>query len=608
MRIPKIPKISIVILTYNSIQDLPRCLNSIKEKTKVSYEIIVVDNNSTDGTREYLQNAQLEIQIILNSENVGFASGCNIGIKAATGEYVVLLNPDTVVTKDWLKRMLVHFKHGVGAVGPISNFVGGYQSFPHHYAKTDLGEINPDSFATKIYKQNKGKSLATKLLIGFCLMVKRETIEKIGVLDEDFFFGNEDLEYSLRLRLNGYTLAIATDVFIYHKPGELRSIESMRISNESSQKSQIVLKSKLENIYGKGKIPSAMELFDCEWPFSSKETRQEATLGVVIIAKNEEAILGNLLGDLQHEIIDEIVVIDTGSTDKTVQIAKAYGAKVRRFKWSGSFADARNKANREAQSDYLIWLDADDRMFPEALRSLTNLKPQLSTNKDMAVMLKLVNRFEDKAPSSAWQMRLFPNRADIKWEGKIHEQLTKSMVTAGLRVHKANIAIEHFGYYTIEDRKRKAIRNFKILIKAMNNGDGSSSDYYNLAASYLQLEDYENCLKNAKACQAKGDSEWARYSIQLIADCYCHRMTKENGKDLAIEEVKKGLKTYKDDSVLLYLLGTIYQEKGDNDQALKYYNKVEQTGVSSDTYPIPIDIPDRIRRFKEEQCQRLHKP
>jgi len=604
----KKPKVSIVILTYNSIFELPRCLSSIKDYTHTPYEVIIVDNASTDGTREYLQHTSLDAQVILNDENEGFSKGCNRGIKAAKGEYVLLLNPDTVVTKNWLKRMLAHFKDDVGAVGPISNYVGGYQRFDHHYTKKNLGEIDSDTFARTIYRQNKGKSLETKLLIGFCLLVRRDVIDHIGMLDSDFFFGNEDLEYSFRLRLNGYKLIIATDVFIYHKPDITRSIASIRNSNERSEESQNILKAKLENFYGKGNVPPTMELFGCNWPDFPKDPKLLATIGVTIIAKNEEARIGHLLSDLQSDVIDEIVVVDTGSTDKTIQIAKSYGAKVRRYQWRDDFAGARNKAKDIAQSDYLLWLDADDRMPPDSLKRLMNLKPQLSLSRDMGVMLKLVNRFEERSPSNAWQMRIFPNRTDVLWEGKIHEQLTPSMVRARLKVHKANIPIEHFGYFTITDRKRKAARNFKILSKLVNNGNGSSTDYYNLAASYLQLEDYDSCLKNVRECQSKGPSEWAKYSLHLVADCYCHRMVNRGGRDKAIEELKVGLKAYPKDGILLYLIGSIYQEKGDFEQTLKYYNKAEKMGILTKTYPIPIDIPEKIRRFKEAQCQRPLRP
>lgn len=595
------PIVSIVILTYNSIHDLPKCLNSIKRNTSISYEIIIVDNASTDGTKEYLQNADIDAQVILNEINEGFSSGCNQGIKAATGDYVLLLNPDTIVTKTWLKHMLIHFKDDVGAVGPISNYAGGWQGLQHHYKHLPLEQIDADTIARRVYRRNRKKSLETTVLIGFCLLIRRDVIDHIGMLDSDFFFGNEDLEYSFRLRLNGYKLIIATDVFIYHKPETLRSLESIRQSNEYSKESQKVLKAKLKDFYGKDNVPPLKEIWNMNLPeFTS---HKNATLGVVIIAKNEESRIGYLLSDLRHEAIDEIVVVDTGSSDKTIQIAKAYGAVVRRFKWRDDFASARNKARDAAQSDYLLWLDADDRLAPGSLRRLANLKPQLSLDKDMGVMLKLVNRFDNKTASHAWQMRIFPNREDIKWEGKIHEQLTPSMIKAKLKIHKANIPIEHFGYFTTADRKNKAIRNLKILSKTMSNGNGSSADYYNLAASYLQLEDVDNCLKNVRKCQGKGPSEWAKYSLYLLADCYCHRGISANGHDEAIESLKAGLKSYPEDVMMLYLLGSVYQEKGDMKQALKYYNKVEKKGILTGTYPVPINLMDKIKQFKEMQCQ-----
>jgi GT2 family glycosyltransferase len=213
------PFVSIVILTYNQLDKTQSCLDSIHRYTTAPYEVIVVDNHSTDGTPQFLQKwkrLSKNHKVILNKKNKGFAGGNNQGIKVAKGEYVVLLNNDTIVTENWLENLLVPFEKDsqIGLVGPMSNFVAGKQLVRNFEARTneDLQE-----WAQKFSQTNYEQFEYAHRLVGFCLAVKREVISKIGLLDERFGKGNyEDDDYSLRAYLSGYKLAIAKNTFIYH--------------------------------------------------------------------------------------------------------------------------------------------------------------------------------------------------------------------------------------------------------------------------------------------------------------------------------------------------------------------------------------------------------
>ena len=255
--------VSIIIVTYNSLTDIVQCLSSIQTHTNLPYEVIIIDNNSTDGTRDYLKNLK-GFHVIMNDENIGFVKACNQGIQIARGEYIVLLNPDTAVTTDWAWHMLLHFKKGVGAVGPVSNYVAGKQKCELYLKDNFSGDINIDHLAQKIYAWNRGRSVETKLLIGFCLMLSKEVVDKVGMLDEDLFLGNDDLELSLRIRNNGYSLLVATDTFIYHKGQASFKTEKVSTTSRLLQESADKLYEKLENIYGKDNIPSTRELWDLD--------------------------------------------------------------------------------------------------------------------------------------------------------------------------------------------------------------------------------------------------------------------------------------------------------------------------------------------------------
>tara|TARA_Y100001934_G_C12152469_1_gene677976 strand:- start:161 stop:886 length:726 start_codon:yes stop_codon:yes gene_type:complete len=230
------------------------------------YEIIIVDNDSSDATKKYLKEIEnnYHIKIIFNSRNLGFSASTNQGIKASHGEYIVLLNPDTIVTKDWAWNLMQHFDNDTGAVGPLSNYVAGLQKF-EFYLRENVDSLNIDQLADKLYIWNQTNSVETKLLIGFCLMLRRKIIDKIGMLDENLFLGSDDLEYSFRLRANGFNLLVATDTFVFHKGQASFDSEPSEKMKNLTQQSQDSLYTKLERAFSPKPVPSSLELWGMDW-------------------------------------------------------------------------------------------------------------------------------------------------------------------------------------------------------------------------------------------------------------------------------------------------------------------------------------------------------
>ncbi|NHM26784.1 glycosyltransferase family 2 protein [Desulfofundulus sp. TPOSR] len=207
---------SIIILTLNGLGYTRQCLASIRKFTPQPYELVLVDNGSTDGTPAFLLRVP-GARVILNRYNRGFAGGCNQGLVTAGGDNLLLLNNDTVVTPNWLGNMLacLHSRPDIGLVGPYSNYAGSGNQLPVNYS--NIGQML--AFARQFNRPDpaRWREHSADWLSGFCLLTRREVVERVGLFDERFAFGGwEDVDYSRRVQAAGYKLYLAGDVFIHH--------------------------------------------------------------------------------------------------------------------------------------------------------------------------------------------------------------------------------------------------------------------------------------------------------------------------------------------------------------------------------------------------------
>lgn len=215
----QMPKISVVVLTYNNLELTKACLTSLVNVSDYpNLEIIVVDNASTDGTPAYLREFKLSHQnskIILNEHNVGFSAGNNIGLASATGDYLVLLNNDTVVTQGWALSLMRHLQtdETIGLIGPVTNNIGNEARIKMKYS--NIADMPAEALHYTL--RNMGKKFLIKNVAFFCVMMPRSTYKKCGLLCEEYGLGFfEDDDYCRQVEASGLKIMCAKDVFIHH--------------------------------------------------------------------------------------------------------------------------------------------------------------------------------------------------------------------------------------------------------------------------------------------------------------------------------------------------------------------------------------------------------
>jgi GT2 family glycosyltransferase len=228
--------LSIIIVNYNVRHFLEQCLGSLKKASgRIKCEIIVVDNNSADGSCSMVSSRFPEAFLIRNSSNLGFAAGCNQGIKISKGKYILLLNPDTVVEEDTFDKcinfMEMHPEAGATGVKMINGsgrlLPESKRAFPTpltaFFKMSGLSAIFPGSrFFNRYYlgHLDSSKTSEADILSGAFMLIRREAIEKTGPLDESYFMYGEDIDLSYRLTRTGYKNYYFPETRIIHYKGE----------------------------------------------------------------------------------------------------------------------------------------------------------------------------------------------------------------------------------------------------------------------------------------------------------------------------------------------------------------------------------------------------
>jgi glycosyltransferase involved in cell wall biosynthesis len=696
---------SIIIPCWNQLEFTRHCIAALRAHTRNAWELIVVDNGSTDGTKNYLAGVQdmatVPVTVVTNVRNLGFPAAINQGLKVASGEYLVLLNNDAVVTDGWLDQLIAlanaktdvveaghitpvtapagpiaplippsagpippltpPFKGGdesdergvgcsivverrddavgvpspnasrIGLVGPMSNYASPPQ-LVERVPYANLDEMR--GFAESWRETHLGQWCTVPKLSGFCLLMKRAVYQAIGGLDPRFGLGLfDDDDLAERARRAGFELALARDLFVHHFGSRTfigQGIDTERLLDENGRRfaakwglaglngTRVALEPfsapprivagrnepprngihpesvsdpcASESIRGEPHLVT-QSIGDSRSPANIRESPAAHTdshpdssvsiggepksprirgdhepavrVSLTMIVRNEEQNLPHCLESVAGAF-DEIVVVDTGSNDRTVEIAESFGARVFHFAWIDDFAAARNEALAHATGDYAFWLDADD--VVEA-RERVKLQALLGGLRHGDAAAYVVRCACDPSPDGTGgdtvvdHIRLFPVRDNVRWTYRVHEQILPALKRAGVPVRWTDLTVRHTGYVDRGLRRKKLERDARILAEELVERPNDPFVLFNLGAIGVEMCEWRrglDYLQRSLRLSAPTDSI-TRKLFALIARS--HQMLGETTQ--ALSACAAGLEIDPNDAELWFREAVIRRHSGD---------------------------------------------
>lgn len=228
----KLPLVSIIVLNYNGLQHLRVCLSSIFKTNYPRYDVIFVDNGSTDGSVDFVKANFADVQLIQNNYNAGVSKGFNLGIVSAKGKYVATLNNDIEVDPDWLLPLVCFMeKHSdVAAVDAKYLNYWDRRRFDISSAAGRHLDFMANPLTRGAYQKDRAQYDDASRVFYSCTLYRRYAIMAVGLFDDDFFYGYEDADLGWRLNLSGYGIMYVPSSIIYHK-GEERLNQQLNLSH-----------------------------------------------------------------------------------------------------------------------------------------------------------------------------------------------------------------------------------------------------------------------------------------------------------------------------------------------------------------------------------------
>ena len=303
-------------------------------------------------------------------------------------------------------------------------------------------------------------------------------------------------------------------------------------------------------------------------------------LSVCIIAKNEEKMLPGCL-DSVKDCAGEIILVDTGSSDRTKEIALAYGCKLYDFPWENDFAKARNVALDKATLPFILSIDADERLLnPDLLVAEIENAPENIYGWLVKVTSEAARKGTGTDTYTIQLLRLFRNHPEIRFYGSIHEQIISSIVNLKYKIKNTDIAMIHLGYsFDAAEMEKKQLRNLTMLDIAIKNDPSNGYNIFQRAKTCLTLGQLEEAEKDVKRSLEILKPEDPTYSQSLNYGAVVAYRLGQN--ELSITRAKKSLEIIPNQSFANFILAENYADMHQYCEALRHYKNMEDSGESS---------------------------
>lgn len=322
-------------------------------------------------------------------------------------------------------------------------------------------------------------------------------------------------------------------------------------------------------------------------------------ISLCMIVRDEE---GNLAGCLLpvKDVFDEIVVVDTGSQDKTTEIARRLGAKVHQFPWEDDFAEARNVSLQYATGDWIFWMDADDRLARGEAIKLKRLAK--SSPPDSYFLCRVVST-ENGMKTEFFQLRLFPKLPGVRFENPVHEQVCYSLDRLGLKPKVTSIRINHLGYSNPEEYTRKVERNLKILQMQVEKSPQDISIRYQLATNYNAKGMIKEAMRELETLLEIAQTNSDFPQITKMAHIILGNDYRKLGKfNLALQQYQKAEDIDPKDGLPNYCLGELFYKLGKTTKAQKNFEQVKKKGIKLGLASIPLEELRYFTSFYLAKC------
>jgi tetratricopeptide (TPR) repeat protein len=311
-------------------------------------------------------------------------------------------------------------------------------------------------------------------------------------------------------------------------------------------------------------------------------------LSLCMIVKDEEEMLPRCL-EAVKPAVDEMIVVDTGSTDRTVEIAESFGARVLHHEWNGSFSDARNVSLEAATGDWIIYLDADEVLVAEDAQRLRALTGRVWREAFSLIETNYTGDMEDGTALTHNAMRVFRNRPEYRFKGRLHEQMAYALpgyLTE--RIEYTQLRIEHYGYLgVVRDSKDKSRRNLELLEQQVAEGHESAFQSFNLGSEYLALGECATAVghfENAWRLLEDDPGRTVYPYVPTLANRWVTALREVGDLDAADARAAESLELFEGFTDLVFQQAWIARARGDDQGARKLFERCLEMGDAPSRY------------------------